>query len=86
MEVVLPTGELVRVGSCAINPEAWHSVLPMPQMDGLFKGWLGTTGVVTKLGITVHPIPPVLKVFTVSCRECRRHGLLHDEPEHLRDL
>ncbi|MCU0579833.1 MAG: FAD-binding oxidoreductase [Desulfobacterota bacterium] len=68
MEVVLPTGELVRVGSCAINPDAWHSLLPFPQMDGLFKGWLGSTGVVTKLGITVHPIPPVLKVFTVSCR------------------
>ena len=67
MEVVLPTGELVRAGSCAINPEAWHSVLPMPQLDGLFKGWLGSTGVVTKLGIAVHPIPPVLKVFTVSC-------------------
>ena len=67
MEVVLPSGELVRVGSCAVNPEAWHSVLPLPQLDGLFKGWLGTTGVVTKLGITVHPIPPVLKVFTVSC-------------------
>jgi glycolate oxidase len=25
MEVVLPTGELVRVGSCAINEDAWHS-------------------------------------------------------------
>ncbi len=67
MEVVLPTGEVVRVGSCAINPEAWHSVLPMPQLDGLFKGWLGTTGVVTKLGINVHPSPPILKIFTVSC-------------------
>ncbi|MBI4775988.1 MAG: FAD-binding oxidoreductase [Deltaproteobacteria bacterium] len=67
MEVVLPTGELVRVGSCAIQENAWHSVLPMPQLDGLFKGWLGSTGVVTKLGIGVHPIPPVLKVFTVSC-------------------
>lgn len=67
MEVVLPTGELVRVGSCAINPEAWHSVLPMPQLDGLFKGWLGTTGVVTKLGVNVHPAPPILKIFTVSC-------------------
>lgn len=67
MEVVLPTGELVRVGSCAINPDAWHSVLPMPQMDGLFKGWLGSTGVVTKLGINVHHAPPILKVFTVSC-------------------
>ncbi|MBW1731078.1 MAG: FAD-binding oxidoreductase [Deltaproteobacteria bacterium] len=67
MEVVLPTGELVRVGSCAINPEEWHSVLPLPQLDGLFKGWLGTSGVVTKLGVRVHPLPPILKVFTVSC-------------------
>ncbi|MCF8082376.1 MAG: FAD-binding oxidoreductase [Deltaproteobacteria bacterium] len=68
MEVVLPTGELVRAGSCAIQEDAWHSVLPLPQLDGLFKGWLGTTGVVTKLGLRVHPIPPVLKVFTVSTR------------------
>ncbi len=68
MEVVLPTGELVRVGSCAIVEDAWHSTLPLPKLDGLFKGWLGTTGVVTKLGIAVHPIPPVLKVFTVSCQ------------------
>ncbi|MCB2188727.1 MAG: FAD-binding oxidoreductase [Deltaproteobacteria bacterium] len=67
MEVVLPTGELVRVGSCAIQPDAWHSTLPLPKMDGLFKGWLGTTGVVTKLGLAVHHIPPVLKIFTVSC-------------------
>ena len=67
MEVVLPTGELVRLGSCAINPEAWHSVLPLPQLDGLFKGWLGTSGVVTKLGVNVHHTPPLLKIFTVSC-------------------
>ena len=66
MEVVLPTGELVRVGSCAIVEDAWHSTLPLPKMDGLFKGWLGSTGVVTKIGLRVHPIPPILKVFTVS--------------------
>ena len=68
MEVVLPTGELVRVGSCAIQEDAWHSVLPLPQLDGLFKGWLGSSGVVTKIGLRVHPIPPVLKVFTVSTK------------------
>ncbi len=67
MEVVLPTGELTRVGSCAIQKDAWHSTLPMPKLDGLFKGWLGTTGVVTKLGVNVHPAPPLLKIFTVSC-------------------
>ncbi|MFO7987477.1 MAG: FAD-binding oxidoreductase [Desulfatiglandaceae bacterium] len=66
MEVVLPTGELVRVGSCAIQEDSWHSLLPLPQLDGLFKGWLGTSGVVTKIGTRVHPIPPILKVFTVS--------------------
>jgi len=66
MEVVLPTGELIRVGSCAIREDAWHSLLPLPQLDGLFKGWLGSTGVVTKMGTRVHPIPPILKVFTVS--------------------
>jgi len=44
MEVVLPTGELVRVGSCAIVEDAWHSTLPLPKLDGLFKGWLGETG------------------------------------------
>jgi glycolate oxidase len=66
MEVVLPTGELTRVGSCAIRHDAWHSCLPLPQLDGLFKGWLGSSGIVTKLAISVHPIPPLLKVFTVS--------------------
>ena len=66
MEVVLPTGELVRVGSCAIQEDAWHSCLPLPRMDGLFTGWLGTTGGITKLGVREHPTPPILKVFTAS--------------------
>jgi FAD/FMN-containing dehydrogenase len=80
MEVVLPTGELVRVGSCAIQEDSWHSVLPLPQLDGLFKGWLGTSGVVTKIGLRVHPIPPVLKVFTVSTRD------IEDMVSYMRNL
>ncbi len=66
MEVVLPTGELVRVGSCAIQDESWQSCMPLPRVDGLFTGWLGTTGIITKIGVRVHPIPPILKVFTTS--------------------
>ncbi len=80
MEVVLPTGELVRVGSCAIQEDSWHSVLPLPQLDGLFKGWLGTSGVVTKIGLRVHPIPPVLKVFTVSTQN------IEDMVSYMRNL
>ena len=80
MEVVLPTGELVRVGSCAIQEDSWHSCLPLPRVDGLFPGWLGTTGIVTKIGVRVHPIPPVLKVFTVSSEN------IEDMASYLRNL
>ncbi|HAX97758.1 MAG TPA: hypothetical protein DCY12_02380, partial [Candidatus Atribacteria bacterium] len=66
MEVVLPDGTLIRVGSCAIQDQSWHSCMPLPRADGIFTGWLGTTGVVTKMGVRIHPIPPLLKVFTVS--------------------
>ena len=80
MEVVLPTGELVRVGSCAIQEDSWHSLLPLPQLDGLFKGWLGSSGVVTKIGLRVHPIPPILKVFTVSTQN------IEDMVSYMRNL
>jgi glycolate oxidase len=66
MEVVLPTGELTRVGSCAIQKDAWHSLLPLPLVGGLFTGWLGTTGVVTKLGIFTPAIPPYVEIVTTA--------------------
>ncbi|MHA1131874.1 MAG: FAD-binding oxidoreductase [Candidatus Helarchaeota archaeon] len=57
LEVVLPSGELVRVGSCAISPY-WLSRSPMPDLVGLFVGFQGTTGIVTKCGISLWPKPP----------------------------
>ncbi|MDD4282151.1 MAG: FAD-binding oxidoreductase, partial [Candidatus Methanofastidiosa archaeon] len=66
MEVVLPTGELTRVGSCAIQKDAWHSLLPLPLVGGLFTGWLGTTGVVTKLGIFTPAVPPHVEIVTTA--------------------
>lgn len=74
MEVVLPSGELVRVGSCAIQEDAWHSCMPLPRVDGLFTGWLGTTGIITKIGVRIHPIPPILKVFTTSTEKLGHMG------------
>ncbi len=65
MEVVLPTGELVRLGSAGITG-SWHALYPVPRLDGLFIGMLGTTGVVTKLGINVWAIPDYRDVLTVS--------------------
>jgi FAD/FMN-containing dehydrogenase len=54
LEVVLPTGEVVRIGSCATS-DYWFSRAPLPDLAGLFLGWAGTTGVITKLAIKLYP-------------------------------
>jgi glycolate oxidase len=54
MEVVLPTGEVVRTGSCSVS-DGWFARSPLPDLSGLFMGWSGTTGIVTKLGIKLFP-------------------------------
>ena len=56
MEVVLPTGEICKLGSCSVSPY-WFSRDPLPDLMGLFLGWLGTTGIVTKLSIQLFPKP-----------------------------
>lgn len=54
MEVVLPTGDIIRTGSCSVSPD-WFARSPLPDLSGLFLGWSGTTGVVTRLGIKLFP-------------------------------
>jgi FAD/FMN-containing dehydrogenase len=56
MEVVLPTGEVCKLGSCSVSPK-WFSRDPLPDLMGLFLGWLGTTGIVTKISIQLFPRP-----------------------------
>ena len=54
MEVVLPTGEICKLGSAAVS-QYWFSRDPLPDLMGLFLGWLGTTGIVTKLSMQLFP-------------------------------
>ena len=54
MEVVLPSGEVVKTGSCSVSPQ-WFGRTPLPDLSGLFLGWAGTTGIVTRLGIKLFP-------------------------------
>jgi FAD/FMN-containing dehydrogenase len=56
LEVVLATGELVRIGSCAAS-KTWQAIAPFPELDGLFLGWQGTTGVITKMAVSLWPNP-----------------------------
>jgi len=56
LEVVLPTGEICYTGSCSVVPK-WFARGPLPDLAGLFLGWLGTTGIITKLSIRLYPKP-----------------------------
>jgi FAD/FMN-containing dehydrogenase len=65
LEAVLPTGELVRVGSCAMV-DSWHGRGPLPDLAGLFLGWQGATGIVTKGALQIWPTPPIRKRFFLA--------------------
>jgi len=56
LEVLLPTGELVKIGSCAAS-RTWQAVVPFPELTGLFLGWQGATGVVTRMAVNLWPKP-----------------------------
>jgi len=62
LEVVLPTGEICRFGSCAVDA-GWFTYHPLPDV-GLFFGWCGTTGIVTKMSIRLFPAKPIRGVGT----------------------
>jgi FAD/FMN-containing dehydrogenase len=63
LEVVLPTGEVVKIGSCAVS-NTWQAFVPFPELAGLFLGWQGTTGVVTKMAVSLWPKPKYATAVT----------------------
>lgn len=68
LEVVLPNGELVKTGSCAIS-SFWFSRAPLPDLTGLFISWQGTTGIVTKMAVSLFPNPKFRERFFLMCYE-----------------
>jgi glycolate oxidase len=54
LEVVLPTGEVCKIGTCSVSPY-WFARAPLPDLAGLFLGWFATTGVITKVGLKLYP-------------------------------
>lgn len=61
LEAVLPTGEIIRTGSGVMGDGYWFSRYPLPDLVGLFSGWQGMTGVVTKIALQLWPKPPFLE-------------------------
>ncbi len=70
LEVVLPTGEVTRIGSCATS-DYWFARAPLPDLAGLFLGWAGTTGVITKLAIKLYPSYRFNDVGVFVCEDAR---------------
>ncbi|MHC1598823.1 MAG: FAD-binding oxidoreductase [Candidatus Methanofastidiosia archaeon] len=72
LEAVMPNGELVRIGSHMISPY-WGSRAPVIDLTGLFVGWAGTTGIVTKAGIKIYKEPAYQEAFYVDA-DTVEHG------------
>jgi len=65
LEVVLPTGELCRLGSCSVSSYWFSKGAPLPDLSGLFLGWFGATGIITKLGLKLYPCKKMRDVMVV---------------------
>ncbi len=63
LEAMLASGELVRIGSCAAS-RTWQSIAPFPELSGLFLGWQGSTGIITKMAVSLWPKPPYSSSLT----------------------
>jgi FAD/FMN-containing dehydrogenase len=61
LEVVLPNGEVMKCGSCAIS-DYWFSRGPIPDLIGLFTSSFGIFGIITKLSIKLYPKPKLRDV------------------------
>lgn len=75
IEVVLPTSEICKIGSCSVSPH-WFTRGTLPDLLGLFIGWFGTTGIVTKVSIQLFPKPKLRDVLIFST----------DDPDLLPDV
>ena len=54
LEVVLPNGEICKLGSCCVS-DYWFTRGPIPDLIGLFISSFGTMGIATKLAIKLYP-------------------------------
>ncbi|MFO8018077.1 MAG: FAD-binding oxidoreductase [Promethearchaeia archaeon] len=61
IEVLLPNGQVCKLGSCAIS-DSWFTRGPIPDMIGLFISSFGTMGIVTKLAIRLFPKPKIREI------------------------
>ncbi|MCP4755693.1 MAG: FAD-binding oxidoreductase [Proteobacteria bacterium] len=69
LEVVLPTGEICKFGSCAVG-SGWFTQHPLPDLN-FFLGWTGSTGIITKVSLKLFPCKKIKEtdIFVVEDEE-----------------
>ncbi|MCD6383636.1 MAG: FAD-binding protein [Thermoplasmata archaeon] len=68
LEVVLPTGEVVRMGTRTIKNSSGY------QLEKLFVGSEGTLGVITEVTLRLQPLPPERAVTIAAFRTLKEAG------------
>lgn len=70
-EVILPSGELCPIGSAAMTSEWYSRGAPFPDLSGLFLGWFGATGIITKLAVRLYPNKKLrdVEIFVIDNEE-----------------
>ena len=61
LEVVLPNGDICKLGSCSISP-FWFARGPIPDLIGLFISSFGTMGIISKVSIQLFDKPKFREV------------------------
>ncbi len=75
VEAYLADGTKVVTGSAALSGRPL-SRGPLPDLTGLFVGWFGATGIVTRLGFTLWPERPLRRREVVPCRTVEEAAVL----------
>ncbi len=68
LEVVLPSGEICKLGSCALS-DCWFTRGPIPDLIGLFTSSFGTMGIITKLSYKLYPKPKMRDMVFGLCKD-----------------
>jgi glycolate oxidase len=81
IEVVLPNGEICKLGSCSIS-DYWFSRGPIPDLVGLFISSFGTMGIVTKLSYKLYPKPKLRDMVFGLCKDVNGTPMLVSKITH----
>ncbi len=56
LEVVLPTGDIIRTGTAGIGYDWWTQYRGVPDLTGLWVPSIGTMGIITKAAVRIIPL------------------------------